>query len=632
VQKAILVLFFAALLAAGVLGTETRLLFLWPACALLGLAGGLMVLRPKVRVPFPPSDLCMGSVLLAVLYFAGRAVLSPVADQAREDWVLLCGCLVVYVIMVTVASHPMKRMVFLGLLLVLALGNLAVGAIHFGGEWGFHVVPQFVRSFEEGRIGGFYNNPNHLAAFFSIAVFSSLGMLCFGRGSATWKLVLGFVVVSCMLGMALTVSRGALLALAAGGLAFALLSLTMVWRCNRHLLGRLAFATFVIAVIAGGVLWKVNESYLRRRISEQDSGADVRLSIWRAALTQHAEQPWVGAGARMFYDGGVRYRQPEMPSWLGEAEFAHNEYVQTLADYGWIGLGLLGVALGTHLLNGLRFLRWFARERFPGAGSLLSNQLAFAVGAMAALVASAAHAVVEFHWHVGGLALLSSALLGLLANPGFEGSTSRPRRLPGVRPLIKAAVLAASVVLLWGASTWGRADFDEARATILAEQGRGEEALREMEKASKLDPGSARKAFELGQMRLDRYAATESVEGRRELLDGAQKDLARAAALNPFHFLTATALSDVLFAQGKADQALAEIHRALALAPLYEEPRLALALFYHRQGQFQEAERAYLWASEAGAANPAGTVTWLAAYRQLLMDAGSLPPPPAPRP
>jgi Tfp pilus assembly protein PilF len=80
-------------------------------------------------------------------------------------------------------------------------------------------------------------------------------------------------------------------------------------------------------------------------------------------------------------------------------------------------------------------------------------------------------------------------------------------------------------------------------------------------------------------------------------------------------------------ALGLPDRALSEIQRALTLAPLYEEPRLALALFYHRQREFQKAEEAYLWASKASAANARGTVTWLAAYRQLLMDAGSLPPP-----
>ena len=48
--------------------------------------------------------------------------------------------------------------------------------------------------------------------------------------------------------------------------------------------------------------------------------------------------------------------------------------------------------------------------------------------------------------------------------------------------------------------------------------------------------------------------------------------------------------------------------------------------------EFEQAEAAYHWASKASAANAKGTVTWLAAYRQLLMDVGSLPSPEAVKP
>ena len=57
---------------------------------------------------------------------------------------------------------------------------------------------------------------------------------------------------------------------------------------------------------------------------------------------------------------------------------------------------------------------------------------------------------------------------------------------------------------------------------------------------------------------------------------------------------------------------------AFRLAPMYMEPRLSIALHYHRQGRFAEAERAYLWSKEATAGS---SEEWLRLYQQLLQDA-----------
>ncbi len=619
-SRLILFLFALAVLVAGILGTETRLLFFWPAALLLGVIGVLTVGRGKVRLHAIPSDVCLAVTTVTFGYFAVRAGLSPVADYAREDWVLLCAGLVTYVTLVTTASHPRWRLGWVALLLTLAVGNLVVGAIHFSGDWSFHVVPQFMRAFEAGRIGGFFNNPNHLSAFFSLVVFLSLGLICFGRAGASLKLFLAFIVIASMLGMALTVSRGGLIALGVGLACFAGLSLLLLARTQRHLVPRLAVGALILITLLGAVLWKVNEDYLRRRIANQESTEDVRFSIWRAALVQHAEQPWVGTGARMFYDGDIRYRQPELPTWIGEAEFVHNEYLQALADYGWLGLGLLGLTLGVHWANGAAYLRWFARDTFAQSGSVLSTRVALVLGAISALVASAAHAVVEFQWHVGIITVMVSGLLGLLANPGFDKTAPRPRRVPGARWLFKASLAAASGLLLYASWTVGRADLAAAEAEMALQKADPATAVAKLEAAVARDPHSARLALRLGEARLAWIASLTDLEARTALLGPTRETLQRAADLNAFHYLTATTLADLHMVLGVPEEALREIHRALTLAPLHEEPRLALALFYHRQKRFEEAEQAYLWAARSSAAN-SSVIDWQAAYRVLLENA-----------
>ena len=201
-------LFLLALLVIGVFATETRLIFFWPGCALLGVAGLVAGLRWKLRINFPPSDVCLASVLALTLYLLGRAWLSPVEVYAREDIYIFLGCFVAYLLTATVVSHPRWRVALMVVLVMLTLGNLIVGFIHFSGNWAYHVVPGFVRTFETGRIGGFYPNPNHLAAFLSFVVFLAAGQMFFGRGGASMKLLLGFLAVASVIGIGLSMSRG----------------------------------------------------------------------------------------------------------------------------------------------------------------------------------------------------------------------------------------------------------------------------------------------------------------------------------------------------------------------------------------------------------------------------------------
>lgn len=615
--------FLVSLLVTGVLGTETRLLFFWPGCALLGAAGLLAGLRWRLKVSFPPSDWCVASVSALALYLAGRAWFSPVASLAREDLFLILGCFVAYVLMVTVVNHPRWRITVFSMLLLVGIGNLVIGFIHFSGNWSFHVVPHFFRSFGEGRIGGFFNNPNHLAAFFSFVLFLSAGIVCFGRGGATWKLLLGFFVVAFAIGMSLTISRGGLIGLAAGGVVFAGLSLWIVWRTQRHIFARIVIGVAALVALGGGVLFKVNEEYLRRRIAQQAAATDVRGHVWAAALAQHgaSPQPLTGDGARSFYEGCFKFRSPKMPGWSADALFAHNEYLQMLVDYGWIGLVLTLFVVTTHAANGIRFLHWFAHWKFPMVGLMPSNGVALALGSLAALAATMVHAIFEFHWHVAATAITGAVLLGILANPGFQGPEHKPRRVPGVRIGAKLAMIAASLAMITGAVTIGRADYFAAKADIAAKDGDAFEQIHDLSRAIEIDAGNGETVYRRGLAWLDQLSGDKSVVANHRALEKARDDLEQAVKLNPNAFLYALALADALDGLGDHDGARRMIENAVSLAPIHEEPRLALAIHYNRLRDWAAAERAYLWASKAGAANLNGTMRWNDGYFAMLKQA-----------
>jgi hypothetical protein len=57
---------------------------------------------------------------------------------------------------------------------------------------------------------------------------------------------------------------------------------------------------------------------------------------------------------------------------------------------------------------------------------------------------------------------------------------------------------------------------------------------------------------------------------------------------------------------------------AIRAAPWHEEARLALAVHFTRVGEFEKAERAFLWARDATAKNREGEVSWFELYQQML--------------
>lgn len=618
--KALVVaLFTLGLLATGVLGTGTGLLFFWPGCAILGVTGLIAGLRWRWRLKFMPSDACLATALILGIYLLVRQITSPVSAYAHEDMFLLLACAVAYTLGATVLSDPRSRSWLLVIVVLLTVGNTAMAAIQHSGNWTYHILRWYERPFSENRIGGFFVNPNHLASFFAMSSLLLAAVAIFGRGGAAWKLTLGFVSLTAAIGIALTMSRGGLVGFAVGGGVLAVLGIFVLSKTQRHLLWKVLAGIGVIGALGGVMLYGVFSEQLQTRLRGSSfSEGDPRPFIWRSALAQYAEQPLVGAGARTFYDGCIIHRASDSPPWMVDAEFAHNEWLQMLADYGWVGLVLIVIMLFTHFANVAAYVRWFVNDKFPRTASLTSGGLALVLGSAAALVALLAHAAFEFNFHVPAISVMAACLLGICANPGCTPEARRAVRVPGARLLLKVGLIGASVCILWGAMKFGRADYCAERAN-LAE---GEDdptiaRLKWLSDAIALDPGNARLWEARGSARIT-AANGMPVDLERSLLKRAVTDLEEARRLNPRSYTAALELADALMPLGESDRASKAIQDGLALAPLFERPRLTLARYYNRLQRWQDAEEAYFFASDARAGKSGN---WFAEYSQMLKDA-----------
>ncbi|MEO7262366.1 MAG: O-antigen ligase family protein [Jatrophihabitantaceae bacterium] len=215
---------------------------------------------------------------------------------------------------------------------------------------------------------------------------------------AGWGPALGAAVAA--LGLVPTITAGsprpgpAVIALAAG-LAISVGATTL--RGSRGAVSGLGLLALALSVPA----WSGIAAVTGARLTVDDPE---RAASFSAALRVFSEHRLIGAG-------------PSLPSltWARGSgstvyRYAHNEYLQVLAELGIVG----GLLLATLLVTLLR--RLWQRRRVGGVVS---------AGALAAITALAVHAGFDFVWHIPATPLLAAALVGL-ASPDLPAGRITP--------------------------------------------------------------------------------------------------------------------------------------------------------------------------------------------------------------
>jgi O-antigen ligase len=289
---------------------------------------------------------------------------------------------------------------------------------------------------------GPFVSKNHFAGYVAMAALLAaglaIGLAAGARGrdrdwTASPRAGGVILAVVAALAMALaclaSLSRGGAIALAAG--AASLLALRVLQargaKARRALLPALA-----LAATLGLVLVALVPPATHARMRDL-GGASFRLDTWRDGLRLALSSPLVGNGLGAFHDAYPRFKQGHG---LIRVEHAENDYVETLAEGGVVGLAF--VLLGAGIL-----LSAAAREDRRGDSTDARVLRGLAAGATAGLIALAVHSAVDFNLRIPSNAALAATLAALAA--GAAG----PRPWPLSRGV--AAVLALGVVGLLAA-------------------------------------------------------------------------------------------------------------------------------------------------------------------------------------
>ena len=290
----------------------------------------------------------------------------------------------------------------------------------------------------------------------------------------------------------------------------------------------------LLVVILGAGLYLLPHSYsVQARLKPMLAGTgrietDVRILLWRTAIRVWQDNVWWGAGPG-HYDYRFReYRPSEVqlrPCW------AHNDYVNALAEWGLVGTALVAsalVLLGLGVRKTWHFVR--ATPNDLGAGRN-SNKFAFVLGASAGLAAILVHSALDFNMHIPANAIQAITLMALLSSClRFATDQYWVTVRTWGKALASAMVLAG--VLYLGNQGWLHANeyFWLRRAAAAPAFSPAGAAC--LQKAFAADPMNADTACDIGEA--FRMQSSEGGQSYRQLAEQAMAWFSRSFKLNPW--------------------------------------------------------------------------------------------------
>jgi O-antigen ligase len=343
-----------------------------------------------------------------------------------------------------------------------------------------------------GRSSGTFICPNHLAGYLEMVLPLALAYLILSRGGAVARIFTGYAAAMMFVGIGVSVSRGGYLATAMSLSLF--IGVLLRYRGFR----RYALAGLAVMLVAAAVFFvKAKEPQKRFRlmfVDHQTHNALVRADLWGPTFRMWRDHPWVGVGPAHFDLRFPKYRPASLQS---RPFWSHNDYLNTLADWGLVG-GLCLAGAGVSLAWG-GLLTWrFVRRDKPGLTSKPSDRAASVLGLSTGLLAISLHSFVDFNLQIPSNAMLAVTLAGLLSSH-LRFASSRFWLNPRLGGRVFLSVLATLSVVWLLQQAWVR--WHEARYVRQADAAREPAAqVAALEQAVRIEPANAETRSRLGEI------------------------------------------------------------------------------------------------------------------------------------
>lgn len=518
-------------LAYGAVDTVPFLIIQGLAVSILVLWIARLWLNPRSQLLWPP--ICW-AVLAFTLYAIVRYLNADIEYVARQELIrVLVYAFLFFAILNNLHRQEFTPIAILTLVfLAMAISGYAIYQYLANSDRVWFAIKPYPH-----RGSGTYICPNHLGGFLEMLAPLGLAYALTSRLNHVTKIFVGYASLVILAGIAVTGSRGSWIAtILALFLFFLILSFHRTHR----------WAAFLaLCVIVGGAAYLIPKSELFHKRAKQlvtQTGQiddDTRFDLWASAIRLWHEDPWWGVGPA-HYDRRFRNFRPETLQL--QPDRVHNDFLNTLVDWGIVGAVLVASAFGLLALGITK--TWSAvrvSQRDIGERKR-SNKFAFVLGASVGLLAILLHSFVDFNMHIPANAIVAITLMALLSS---HLRFATERYWITAKPWLKSI---ASLILLAGLFYLGQEDWRLASEYVWLDRAErasaySPEQVTLLSKAFAIEPKNPDTAFKIGEAYRNqskeggvRYEGKE-FEGLsyRDLAARAMEWFARSSKLDPWN-------------------------------------------------------------------------------------------------
>lgn len=458
----------------------------WAARAIwaLGLLGGvLFVLRPRpvhwaALLPVPFLLFALASVLW----------IAPAKWLAWREWLLWSQMGIVFALALHFGRTRAQLWTLAGTVVALGVAGVGMAAYQRFSDPAWMMLGRTQAGQFFGRSAGMFGIPNSLAGLLEVMIPVCLVLIGGRSATAGRRLICGWLALMFLFAMVLTGSRGGWIATAVALVAWPLCVAANRKRALAGALGALALMAAALAVIY------VGSEQARVRIDPFLRGdfEHTRPIIWRVGVELWRSAPWLGTGAASY---NVLFDRHRPSHFRNEPDWTHNDYLNTLSDYGVVGFSLWFGAGAMILWLGWR--TWRHARRTSHHATPLPEHWRWKLGLWLGCLAYAVHLGVDFHTKIPSLAWLGALVAALLLRD--DPRLVRPIASRRVVVAVVAPVLVAIVAAGWRGDRLYQAEaqrFDFRRRIDKVALGQGTldqvvpAALVSFQRATQIDPAN----------------------------------------------------------------------------------------------------------------------------------------------
>lgn len=529
------------------------------------------------RFQVPPGGMAW---LVFFLYAAAQLPFALIPYEARIDLLKLGSYIGAYWVWSELSAR-FKRwriLVSLAILVVSVIGWYAV----IQHAQGSRMVLNLERPETYGmRASGTYFCPNHFANLLEILLPFCLAILLMKGAGAATRLVAGYGLALFLPVMFLTQSRSGWIATVAG------LGTTACLLASRKNLKWFFLSLVLVPLVAAAAAWGLwtFSDVFRDRVLDALQG-NIRLGIWRNTLDMVREKPLFGQGG-----GAFPWVYPKFRT-IGDQLFfnyVHNEYLQTLAEYGIVGFVLFGAAVLRALYV---FLRCFIRVERDRDAYLLAGLFGMAAGTLA-------HACFDFNYHIYSNSHVVVLLAGTVTGCLYASGELRPRTLPPAPArVIRGVGFVAALVLM----TVSLQAYLSHMFHMFAEKEREKFSMDRArvlyKRAMRADPANWRAPLGEAHVLQTQAFWNYDPEAKREQATQAEALYERAIGQNPCLPEALFGLGKIFNVLGQPEKALDSLRQAVAFDSNHVFYVAQLGLQLRKMGRTQEAYDVFLSARQ----------------------------------